>query len=143
MLTLRPNCECCNKDLPPESLDARICSFECTFCAACVDGPRHVPQLRRRVCAATYTTSGQSGQQPGVNTARLQTCRVRGGLSAHFIPAPAVALQLSRVIPALRTAALSKLTMCVHPSQSAIWAISASVRPDLRLLPALKRPMAA
>jgi hypothetical protein len=39
MLALRPNCECCNKDLPPESLDARICSFECTFCAACVDGP--------------------------------------------------------------------------------------------------------
>ena len=39
MLDLRPNCECCNKDLPPESLDARICSFECTFCVACADGP--------------------------------------------------------------------------------------------------------
>jgi len=39
MLALRPNCECCNKDLPPESLDARICSFECTFCVACVEGP--------------------------------------------------------------------------------------------------------
>jgi len=38
MLALRPNCECCNKDLPPESLDARICSFECTFCVACADG---------------------------------------------------------------------------------------------------------
>ena len=34
---LRPNCECCNKDLPPEATDARICSFECTFCASCAD----------------------------------------------------------------------------------------------------------
>jgi len=38
MLELRPSCEHCNKDLPPESLEARICSYECTFCAACVDG---------------------------------------------------------------------------------------------------------
>jgi hypothetical protein len=37
MLTLRPNCECCDRDLPPESAEARICSFECTFCAACVE----------------------------------------------------------------------------------------------------------
>lgn len=37
MLQLRPSCEHCNKALPPESTEARICSFECTFCAACVD----------------------------------------------------------------------------------------------------------
>jgi uncharacterized protein len=37
MLALRPGCECCDKDLPPDSTDARICSFECTFCATCVD----------------------------------------------------------------------------------------------------------
>ena len=37
MLELRPNCECCNKDLSPASIDARICSFECTFCADCSD----------------------------------------------------------------------------------------------------------
>jgi uncharacterized protein len=36
MLALRPNCECCDKDLPPESQEARICTFECTFCADCV-----------------------------------------------------------------------------------------------------------
>jgi len=35
MLELRPNCECCNRDLPPESEEALICSFECTFCRAC------------------------------------------------------------------------------------------------------------
>ena len=38
MLLLKPNCECCDKDLPPDSAEALICSFECTFCRACVDG---------------------------------------------------------------------------------------------------------
>lgn len=57
MLQLRPNCECCNKDLPPESTEARICSFECTFCVSCVDsvlggkcpncGGEFVPRPRR------------------------------------------------------------------------------------------------
>lgn len=35
MLELRPGCECCDRDLPPDSTEARICSFECTFCADC------------------------------------------------------------------------------------------------------------
>ena len=37
MLELRPGCECCDTDLPPGSDKARICSFECTFCADCAD----------------------------------------------------------------------------------------------------------
>ena len=41
MLQLRPNCECCDKDLPPNATDARICSFECTFCADCVEKVLH------------------------------------------------------------------------------------------------------
>jgi hypothetical protein len=36
MLELRPTCEHCNRTLPPDSLEARICSYECTFCATCV-----------------------------------------------------------------------------------------------------------
>ena len=36
MLKLKPNCECCDKDLPPHASDAMICTFECTFCADCV-----------------------------------------------------------------------------------------------------------
>jgi uncharacterized protein len=36
-LQLRPNCEYCDKDLPPTSMEARICSYECTFCADCVE----------------------------------------------------------------------------------------------------------
>jgi hypothetical protein len=38
MLQLRPSCECCDRDLPAQSADARICSFECTFCAECAAG---------------------------------------------------------------------------------------------------------
>ena len=37
MLKLKPNCECCDRDLPPESTEARICTFECTFCASCAE----------------------------------------------------------------------------------------------------------
>lgn len=36
-LSLRPNCEYCDKDLPPDSVEAQICTYECTFCAECVD----------------------------------------------------------------------------------------------------------
>ncbi len=35
MLELRPNCECCGKDLLPSATDAMICTFECTFCRDC------------------------------------------------------------------------------------------------------------
>ena len=38
MLELRPTCEHCNRSLPPDSAEARICSFECTFCAPCAEG---------------------------------------------------------------------------------------------------------
>ncbi|WP_240801191.1 DUF1272 domain-containing protein [Vogesella mureinivorans] len=41
MLQLRPSCEHCNTPLPPDSPDARICSYECTFCADCVASVLH------------------------------------------------------------------------------------------------------
>lgn len=44
MLELRPNCECCDKDLPPDADDAMICTYECTFCRQCVD------EVLRNVC---------------------------------------------------------------------------------------------
>lgn len=37
MLILKPNCECCDKDLPSDAMDALSCSFECTFCAECAE----------------------------------------------------------------------------------------------------------
>jgi len=44
MLELRPTCEHCNKLLPPDSTEARICTYECTFCASCVEN------VLRNVC---------------------------------------------------------------------------------------------
>ena len=41
MLELRPNCELCDKDLPPQSTEACICTYECTFCQDCVDSVLH------------------------------------------------------------------------------------------------------
>lgn len=41
MLELRPNCEFCDRDLPPDAADARICTYECTFCADCVENELH------------------------------------------------------------------------------------------------------
>lgn len=41
MLELRPNCELCDVDLPPDSTEARICTYECTFCADCVEQVLH------------------------------------------------------------------------------------------------------
>ena len=38
MLELRPNCECCDRALPPAAMDAMICSYECTYCTACATG---------------------------------------------------------------------------------------------------------
>ncbi len=37
MLEIRPNCECCDKDLLANSSEAMICTYECTFCKTCVD----------------------------------------------------------------------------------------------------------
>lgn len=41
MLELRPNCEYCDKDLPAHATDAHICSYECTYCTACVETVLH------------------------------------------------------------------------------------------------------
>ncbi|OOG58084.1 DUF1272 domain-containing protein [Polaromonas sp. C04] len=76
MLQLRPNCECCNKDLPPDSGDARICSFECTFCASCAEtvlmgacpncGGELVPRPRRPASKlATHPASTERVFKPG------------------------------------------------------------------------------
>ncbi|MBS1804602.1 MAG: DUF1272 domain-containing protein [Acidobacteria bacterium] len=41
MLELRPSCECCNRDLPPDSSEAMICTYECTFCRDCAQSRLH------------------------------------------------------------------------------------------------------
>ena len=76
MLELRPNCECCDKDLPPDSAKARICTFECTFCAECATdtlkgicpncgGNLVARPIRPPKMLAKYPASAKSVTKPG------------------------------------------------------------------------------
>jgi uncharacterized protein len=75
MLELRPCCENCGKELPPASTEARICSFECTFCADCAErvlanvcpncGGNFVPRpIRPQARLAQYPPSAQRKVKP-------------------------------------------------------------------------------
>lgn len=75
MLELRPNCEWCGDDLPPNDLRARICSYECTYCADCVE--KHL----KNVCP---TCGGELVRRP-VRPAR--EWRPNSGLGLKFHPA--------------------------------------------------------
>ncbi len=78
MLELRPNCECCGDPLAPDDPDVLICSFECTWCAACVsrclDGtcPNCGGNLERRpirpaAALADHPASTSRVLQPGLH----------------------------------------------------------------------------
>jgi len=91
MLKLRPNCEYCDKDLPPRAMEARICSYECTFCADCVEmvlfnvcpncGGGFVP---RPIRPATERRDGVSLARDPASTERVRLKWDRGELSAFI-----------------------------------------------------------
>ena len=66
MLLLKPGCECCDKDLTPESTEARICSFECTFCVSCAEGVLngHCPNCGGELVARPRRPAGKLGRFP-------------------------------------------------------------------------------
>ncbi len=79
MLELRPNCENCDRDLPPDSSLAHICTFECTFCSDCVSqvlkavcpncGGNLVPRpIRPATLLAKYPASTQRVKKKGVSS---------------------------------------------------------------------------
>jgi uncharacterized protein len=80
-LELRPNCEYCDKDLPPDAIEARICTFECTFCADCVE--RHL----RNVCPncgggfAPRPIRPAREWRPGLSVTKRPASTTRVGLS--------------------------------------------------------------
>jgi uncharacterized protein len=80
-LELRPNCEYCDKDLPPDASEARICSFECTFCADCVES--HL----KNVCPncgggfAPRPIRPAREWRPGASLAKRPASTKRAGLS--------------------------------------------------------------
>jgi hypothetical protein len=84
-LELRPNCEYCDTDLPPHDTRARICTFECTFCAACVE------QHLRNVCPncgggfVPRPIRPRNEWRPGLSTAKRPPSTRRVKLS--FTPA--------------------------------------------------------
>jgi hypothetical protein len=78
MLLMKPSCECCDRDLAPDSREARICSFECTWCARCAEhclggvcpncGGDMVPRpTRDTALLATHPASTERVQQPGLH----------------------------------------------------------------------------
>ncbi len=66
MLRLRPNCECCDRDLPPVSTAAVICSFECAFCSDCADGilDRICPNCGGELVRRPVRPAGLLGKYP-------------------------------------------------------------------------------
>jgi membrane-associated phospholipid phosphatase len=132
MLELRPNCECCGKDLPPEAADAMICSFECTFCRDCVENAlggrcpncggslaarplrpaaklaEHPPSARRVVRA-----EGCDGERARLNArANRRLDPVRIWLLALFVTAVCAAYSFKNFdLPAARWALLNVSTL--------------------------------
>ncbi len=98
-LELRPNCEYCDKDLPANATDARICSYECTFCAACVDA------ILSNVCP---NCSGGFEPRP-IRPARAR----RPGLSLAERPASTQRVRLS--YPPEEIAALVRELVAIPP----------------------------
>ena len=86
-LELRPNCEYCDKDLPPDAPDARICTFECTFCADCVE--RYLSNVCPN-CGGGFAPADQARRMaPGLSLAKrpASTNRVRLSYSREDIAA--------------------------------------------------------
>jgi uncharacterized protein len=82
MLALRPNCECCDRDLPPDSRDAMICTFECTFCKDCVDGPLKgaCPNCGGEFVRRPIRPARDAGEVSGLDRAEVETGRMCGGM---------------------------------------------------------------
>jgi len=95
VLELRPNCEGCDKDLPPSSTEACICTYECTFCADCV------ANLLSNVCPncgggfSPRPIRPATARRPGVSLAfhPASTKRVNTGYSAEEIKSFAAAVR--------------------------------------------------
>jgi hypothetical protein len=79
MLALRPNCECCGRDLPPDSREALICSFECTWCRDCA-----ATRLPGGVCP---NCSGELVARPIRPAAKLQNFPASTARKRSVLPA--------------------------------------------------------
>ncbi len=94
MLELRPSCERCGHLLPADALDARICTFECTFCARCADDvlggvcPNCTGELLARPVRPSALLDGAPASEAEVRsdvdvTAHRDAVRSRDGAEDH------------------------------------------------------------
>jgi hypothetical protein len=101
-LELRPNCECCDRDLPPDATEARICTYECTFCATCVD------TVLSNVCPncgggfAPRPIRPATEWRPGLSLAKRPASDKRVHLSYSSDTIAALSLKLKNVPPEKR-----------------------------------------
>lgn len=101
-LELRPNCEYCDVDLPPDSAEARICSYECTFCAECVETRLH------NVCPncgggfAPRPIRPKTEWRPGLSLAKRPASTTRIGLSYSLEDIAAHAARIGDIPPEKR-----------------------------------------
>ena len=70
-MELRPTCEHCSKALPPDSLEVRICTYECTFCATCVAADAKTVQLNLKVLSGFLENEDKDGAPGGIRTPNL------------------------------------------------------------------------
>jgi hypothetical protein len=98
-LEIRPNCEYCDEDLPARSAEARICSYECTFCAPCVETKLHgvCPNcgggfVPRPIRPATEW-------RPGVSLAKHPASTKRGRLSHDLEDIAAFTARIASIAP--------------------------------------------
>ena len=74
MLALRPSCECCDRDLPADSPDARICSFECTFCRDCAARLGRCPNCGGNLVERPLRTGDALARNPASTTRIVKPC---------------------------------------------------------------------
>jgi uncharacterized protein len=101
-LELRPNCEYCDKDLPPAAAEARICTFECTFCADCVE--RHLSNVCPN-CGGGFSPRPirpTNEWRPGLSVAKRPASTKRVGLSYSRDEVAAFVSEIASIPPERR-----------------------------------------
>ncbi len=97
-LELHPNCEYCDKDLPPQALDAMICTYECTFCADCVERIANVcPNCGGGFAARPIRPAAE--WRPGLSLAQRPASTTRIHLSYSHSEVEALSNELRGLAP--------------------------------------------
>jgi len=100
-LQLRPNCEGCDKDLPPHAVDAMICTYECTFCAGCVGKLRNVCPN----CGGSFASRPirpATEWRPGLSLAKRPASTERVHMSCSWDEAREFAAKVAAILPEYR-----------------------------------------